>query len=514
MSIGASIQVNPPPVAANNLLAGPTSGPAAQPVYRTLAAPDLQAQVLVHTSTLVVAPGIKNIQQVMASPPTLAISTTNPIPSGQFYSATNQSTGSLSAPFNTANWTLTRAGNPGIAGATFPLFKFMNFNSIASVTGSNVVGLSVIFSGTVLVMSLRDLNTGILVKVNDQYVSLTPTSTGATGSTTFFSITFGAAVTGVRIDILSSDILGSFSFGGMFTGSLTDTLEPAEIRGPRVIVLGDSITTATGASAQPFGYVGVFAEYMGWDDVWPSGVGGTGMLTATATAYITRLVTDVLPYNPDEVIVAGFYNDNGQTFSAMSAAATQIITTIQAALPLCRITFFGPYTPFGAGSQFGTSSGNGFVATRAALNTAVAQANSPLVKLIDPSQYNLPNAPFSTALTAGVAANATTVVTATPLIPGVHYQFPDGSKFRCLSTAGGSPTATIDSCINAQASGTTVTQTGNCWITGKGHVGATTGVGNADLFIIADDVHPTNLGHLTLGIALATQYVQQLNGKQ
>jgi hypothetical protein len=459
-------------------------------------------------NALAVAPGIRNIQQVMASPPTVAISTTNPIPSGQFYSATNQFTASLTAPFNVANWSLTRSGNPGILNTTFPFFKFMNFNTIASVGGSNVVCLSVIFSGTVLVMQLGDLNTSILVKVNDQYTSLTPVATGATGGNTFLTITFGSAVTGARIDILSSNVLGSFRFSGMFTGSLTDTLEPAPIRGPRVLVLGDSVTSATGATHQALGFVGVFSEYMGWDDVWPLGIGATGMLTSpTSKQYFARLSTDIIPFNPDEVIVAGFQNDNGQTFAAMFAAASQIITTIQAALPACRITFFGPYTPSGAGTSFGTSTGVGYVATRAALNAAVAAANSSLVRLIDPSQYNLPNAPFSTTLTAAAASNATSITTAQPLIPGVHYQFADGLKFRCLST-GGTVTAAVDLINHAQANGATVTQTGNYWITGSGKLGATTGVGNADLFIIADGIHPTNLGHLTLGIALATQYVQ------
>jgi hypothetical protein len=467
-----------------------------------------------------IAPGIKNIQQVMASPPTLAISTTNPAAAGQFYGATNLTTGSLSAPINTANWTVTRAGNPVIQGAAFPALQYVGYNSILSAGGSNIVDFSVIFSGTVLVFAIKDLNTSMLVKVNDQYVSLTPTATGSTGSTTYLSITFQAAVTGVRIDILCSDIFGAMSFWGMYTGSLTDTLEPAEIRGPRIIVLGDSITAATGAAHQALGFVGVFAEYLGWDDVWPSGIGGTGMLTAASQAYIARLATDVFPYAPDEVIIAGFQNDNGQKTSDIAAAASALIAAIHQNLPTCRITFFGPYTPIGSGYQFGNNApnGTGYVATRAGL--AQATANDPLVRWIDPTTYPLnasSNIPLGAtqqannthSLTQSVVALATTLHTNIALLTGAQYEFADGSRFRTLSIA--NTTATIDQCINAQANGATFKLVGNCWITGVGFQGALTGVGNADTFIFTDHVHPVSLGHRHLGIALAQQYVANLN---
>ena len=470
----------------------------------------------------IVVPGLKNVQQVMAAPPTVAISLTNPIPSGQLYTATNQNTGSLSAPFNTANFTITRAGNPTVGGTTFPNFDYLAFNSVFN-GGANVVGLSVIFSGTVLVLELKDLNTSIMIKVNDQYTSLTPTATGSSGSATFLSVTFSAAVTAVRIDFFASDILGSFSFRGMFTGSLTDTLEPAEIRGPRVIVLGDSVTAATGATHQTLGFVGVFAEYMGWDDVWPSGIGGTGMISTNGISnYIGRLATDVFPFYPDEVIIAGWYNDNASTMLAIRAAASALIAAIRQNLPTCRITFFGPYTPYGSGYQYGTNAatGVGFVATRTGVGQAIAAANDPLVRWIDPSTFPLnqmSSIPLSaqqlanntTTLSASVAANATAIHTVIPLLTGCQYQFADGSRCRVLSIAG--TIATVDQVINAQANGATIALVGNCWISGKGFQGNTTGVGNADNFIFTDDVHPVNLGHLHLGICLAQQYVANLN---
>lgn len=41
------------------------------------------------------------------------------------------------------------------------------------------------------------------------------------------------------------------------------------------------------------------------------------------------------------------------------------------------------------------------------------------------------------------------------------------------------------------------------WITGTGHVGATTGVGNADIYIGADSTHPTQAGHDYIGTRFA-----------
>jgi hypothetical protein len=461
------------------------------------------------------AKGPGNVQQLMASPPTVAIATTNPASAGQQFIPTVQ--GAAQSAINTANWSFHRSGSPAVYGNTNPNYNFIGFNSIPSATGSNVVSTSVIFSGTVLVYRCKGVASSVFVKVNDQYVSLTPVAVPSNGSSNYISVTFGSAVVGARVEFIQSNIFGSCAFGGMWTGSNTDTLEPAEIRGPRIIVLGDSVTTATGSTGSAaLGFVQVMAEYLGFDDVWPSGIGGTGMINAgTYVTYINRLATDVFPYNPSEVIIQGFYNDSGASYATILAAANAIIASIQANLPLAKITFLGPYAPYGAGYQLGSNTGAGFVAQRAALRAAVAGAANPLVSLIDPSSMplnsvsNIAQTPFATTVTASVAANATSITTAIPLIPGLHYQFVDGSIFRCLSVAGN--VATIDQAINAQASNSAVTQVGNCWITGNGYQGATTGVGNADNFIFTDHVHPVNLGHYHYGVEAARQWVQNAN---
>jgi hypothetical protein len=472
--------------------------------------------------TVTTSAGFASTNAVAEGPggPVIAISSTNPAAGGQSYPATSNQQNATNAVTGIPV-SVVKSGNPQGVSNAFPNQEFILFNTIQSVFGSNVVQYSMMFSGTVLVMAVfGDLQSSILTKVNDQYVSLTAVNSDISSTTAFYSITFPEPVVSVRVDIIVSNIFASHKLGGFFTGSQTDTLMPAEIRGPRIMIIGDSVTTATGASVNAQGYPMVFAEYLGFDDVWPIGIGGTGMTQPAGTPselYPNRLATDVFPYYPDELIVAGFFNDNAASEATMYAAAASIIQQVQKNLPNCRITFFGPYWPTGIGNQFGSITGDGPVGTRAALQKAVANANSPMVRLIDPSNLpllassNIPIAnPQSASLTVAAAANATSLHTSVALIPGENYRLPDGTGFRVLSTAAG-PIANIDSCINAQAAGTPFTQCGPCWITGKGFAGSTTGVGNADLYIISDDTHPTNQGHLALGTLLAQQWALLAN---
>jgi lysophospholipase L1-like esterase len=481
--------------------------------------------VLATTSQLIkrpfVAPGAKNVQQVMSSPPTAAIVTTNPFTSGQFYGATNQTTQQPTAPYSTSHFSVTRSGNPLInAAGLFPNQQYINFNSVTSgLGGSNYYQVSTQFSGTVVGIGVKGVTGSIYAKVADQYVSLTPTAIGTTGVINYYSLTFGAAVIDQRVDFIVSNIFGGAPFQGVYTGALTDTILPAEIRGPRVIIIGDSLTTATGAGGQAQGYVQVFSEYLGWDDVWASGIGGTGLIaTGSYVNYQSRITTDAIAFAPDEIIIAGFQNDTGSTVAAMTAALLNIITTIQAALPLCRITIFGPYSPYGLGYQSGNNSqsGTGYIGTRTAIAAALATVNSPLVRGIDLTNQPLLSTStlpaqqvFTTTLTSSPAANATTFTTAIPLISGQNYVFPDGSRCRVLSVSG--TTATVDRVQNAQTSGSVVTQAGSCYITGNGFSGGTTGVGNGDLTVYTDHIHLTNQGHFQMGCALAQAYAQNLN---
>lgn len=461
--------------------------------------------------------GVANVQAVMATPPTVAISTTNPLAAGQqftpyFNSNSTGGAGSIDLSF----CSISRCGNPIIGGTTSPNFDFVRFETVsatpggASYAGGNTVQVGVMFTGLQIVLLCKGLATNITAKVNDQYVSLTPTAVPANGTLNYYSLTFATAVPR-RIDFIADNIFDSFYFGGFFIG-LTDTLYPAQVRGPRIMVYGDSVTTGTGSGSTALGFAGVLAEYLGWDDVWQSGIGGTGLIATGGGSYcnyVTRAVTDIYPFAPDEVIIQGFFNDNNSPLAQVQAALVTLIAGINANLPATRVTVFGPYIQTGSGAHGGTAGTTGFNAQRAAAKAAVASFNSPNVNYIDPSSGPAPVIPQQPTLTNSPAANATTFTTDTFLSPGTTYQFPDGSRCFVLSRSGF--TATVDRVTNAQTSGTVITQVGNCYLRGTGKVGTTTGVGNADLLVSSDGIHPSPAGHLALGLLLGEAYAAQLN---
>ena len=105
--------------------------------------------------------------------------------------------------------------------------------------------------------------------------------------------------------------------------------------------------------------------------------------------------------------------------------------------------------------------------------------------------------PSSAVLNSAVSANAVSLATTPALTAGATYKFLDGTAFYVFSVSGS--TATIDGCINAQASSATLTQCGANYLTGTGKVGATTGKGSADVAVAADGTHPRDFGHRLLG---------------
>jgi hypothetical protein len=493
------------------------SAPSASVVNGVTGGPILPTAPTTPSKRLTIPPGLANMQQVMATPPTVAISTTNPLATGQQYAVVD-----FQAHPDLSNFAITGAGNATLSGGASPDNGLVSFNSVVAnngtiQAGSNLVRVSVIFNSPAatpaIALVLKGIGGNITAKVDGKYVSLAPTAVPANGSLNFYSLTFAAP--GVhRIDFIVDNVLNSFHFGGIWAGK-TDTVVPAPINGgKRILVMGDSITAATGATNQSAGWVQCFAEYMGYDDVWPAGVGGTGLLNtgAGSVTYQTRVQSDIIAFNPDEVIIEGFYNDGTFTGAQVQAALLSLVKIIMAALPACRITIMAPYSPVGVGFQGGTSAptSSAIVAHRAACSAVVATINSPLVTTIDPSTLPFPNpSPVIYNLTAPATANTGSISQNTGLTPGATYQFADGSRFKCLTTTGVS--ATVDNVPNNELNQATFTQCGASWLTGNGFSGAPTGVGNADVMIATDHIHPVNAGHFALALVVGAAYTAQLN---
>jgi lysophospholipase L1-like esterase len=466
------------------------------------------------------------ITAVGSAAPVLAISTVNPLAAGQFFAATNNSGNVNSQYVDLSQFAISATANPIVSGPTNPDPAYVAWMSVSAGTGVNVGGynganmvkIRVNFISPalqpILVLQCKGIAGQLSVKVNDQYASLAPVTIPNNGTANYVSLTFPGPLTdAVTVEFIADDVLNQFRFAGMWT--LTgDTLSPAQIRGPRVIVMGDSFTTATGAGGLAYGFVNVFAEYMGWDDVWPSGIGGTGLINpGTAVNYQQRVQNDVIAFAPDEVIIQGFFNDGSNTGAQVGAALTALINTIQASLPATRITVVGPYIVNGSGYQFGTSSpsSTGIVSQRTALAAAVAAIGSSLVHYIDPSSFGpVSSTPLTGTITAKVNAGATSFVSnGTNITAGKTVQWPDGSRSFIISVAGF--TATVDNIQNQQNAGTVFTECPGCYLRGNGHVGATTGVGNADTLVFTDGIHPSATGHIVLGTMFAQAYANLLN---
>ncbi|MHA6332157.1 SGNH/GDSL hydrolase family protein [Qipengyuania sp. CAU 1752] len=178
------------------------------------------------------------------------------------------------------------------------------------------------FEGSRIELHIRHNPHGFLIRIDNQFVSLEPYE--STGNV-FVTLDFGSADTR-RIDIISYQL----SFGGAYT-SPTDAIVAAELRGPRTIVLGDSFTTP-----DPSNWVVWFSHAMGWDDVWASGVGGTGFVADAGGQCLPlpdRVMTDVVPYRPEVVFLSAALNDFGASPSSIESAAARTVRQIREHLP-------------------------------------------------------------------------------------------------------------------------------------------------------------------------------------
>jgi lysophospholipase L1-like esterase len=113
-------------------------------------------------------------------------------------------------------------------------------------------------------------------------------------------------------------------------------------------------------------------------DAWPSGVGGTGIVNNAGgldgkVKFRDRVSTDVIPFNPDVVVIAGGINDallayDSRTLSEYRAEYDLLIEAIKTGLPAAKIVVLGPF------SLQPPSSSNPSLAIIRDANQAAAQA--------------------------------------------------------------------------------------------------------------------------------------------
>lgn len=451
-------------------------------------------------------------QEAMASPPTITYTTTNPLDAAVTAGtavaiAAMVMNGTSGEPVSVNPlFRYRKGGGPVIAGNTYPLWEAVRFTNVnyGSSTSANRVGIPLMTDAPRVVLQLLALDGQITAKVNGQYVSLTPQAVLGTDGTRYYDLNFGSS----ELREIEFIAYGNLRFGAIYLSS-TATVMTAPPRGPRMIVMGDSFVQDTGATNILKSMIPYMADCLGWDDVWPDGVGSTGFVAGPAPLpkYRDRIATDVIPFTPDIVMLWMSLNDLGQTPAALVAEATLLIDALRASLPNVEIIVAGP----------GVAKGGGFTAPNvhnqaSAMAALCAAKECKFINLVE--QAVADDTPLlSTTLAASAAANATSISVTRRFAPGSTVRFSDGTHAYIKTATGGGPySCTIDKLANAQFSGATITQCGpNIW-GGEGKVGSTTGFGNCDIVVGTDGAHPTDAGHVMIGTALAYGVMRVLGG--
>ncbi|WP_329168308.1 SGNH/GDSL hydrolase family protein [Streptomyces sp. NBC_01267] len=191
-------------------------------------------------------------------------------------------------------------------------------------------------------------------KVTDVPVTFgSMTGVGAIGGGHMLTVDMGsAAPRRIRLDVYN------VPWGGVYLPPTAVQWAPSLV-GQRFMYFGDSIGDGSdqNAGAGIGTWVDRYARRMGYTDVWRQGRGGTGYVTPGGFATLpSRVAADVIPYAPDEILIAAGYNDTGAVQSDIATAADGMFAAIKAGLPNCRVIVIGCWSPLGtpAGSQVAT----------------------------------------------------------------------------------------------------------------------------------------------------------------
>jgi lysophospholipase L1-like esterase len=447
-----------------------------------------------------------NQRRVMASPPATTFTTSATIASpNSWRTVTYNGVNNVAANYFTYN----RSGSPVMQGTAFPDYLFVGFRPITSTGGGrvpSVAGVSFMHYGTAIELFMKGVTGSFLVKVNDEYITLTAQAVPNDGAGYYYYINFASAALR-RIEFIGYNSL----FGGVMTAA-TDSVYPAPVRGPRTIIVGDSFTEGSGVSTSNVnGFVQLFADAMGWDDVWGSGVGATGYLAAPGgkLTFRQRVAADVYAYSPDVVIIAGGRNDTASTAAAVGAEAELLFADIRSNLPSALLIVTSPF--WQAGPQTHDA---GLIAMRDAIRTAATNNGGLFVDLLEMPvnpELTLGTATLHNSPSAGASTFQTTA--ASTIMANSTIQFPNGERYYVKATSGGSTpiTVTIDGPLATNHSaGEVITQIGNSFWVGTGRVGNTTGFGNGDVYVSSDGTHPTDAGHAAIGYEVARQVANLL----
>lgn len=288
-------------------------------------------------------------QTTMASPPTITATTSALAPTSLSLSSSTD-----------LQKVLIEGGSQALVGTVFQ--RPIAATGSASVTVNVASRLSVSANSDEFYFYVLGTTLPYRFLVDDVYVDTTgtvPAATSGTG-TNWIKLAFGSK-TARKVTIECQQNCG-VRFIGVRSGDTFDSRPAAKAR--RGIVLGDSITAATGATAFGDGYVQVAGDTLGIE-LWPSGVGGTGFVnTNSGTRYklSERLAADLQAVlnagAVDVIVVAMGINDVG--LSGVEAEAAACFATIRQMFPAAQVLVVGPWdasAPTAPSSSYTTTKG-------------------------------------------------------------------------------------------------------------------------------------------------------------
>jgi hypothetical protein len=436
-------------------------------------------KLLVKNSRIVL-PSRLLFRQVMASPPTISTAQSTALTAPHtWYAATGQSSswtppagGSIAA---SEFFTYTKCGSV-TAGTSYPGYVSVAAKNITLTNtptyGANSFGVLFMHDGSELEILTYGNGGYFFLKIDDQYVSLSaPTLIPTNNVINYHKVTFSSRW------IKKVEIIG---YGVNFVGINADTndsIQPAPYSGPLAIVMGDSFVDGTGSSYSTCtNWVQWMSDYLGWNNMWSAGLGGTGYIaTDGGTRYTLgqRLQHDALQYNPDVLMCLEGVNDGSFAPAAVQAAALSFWQAARQALPNALLIQI-------INNNVGMcKTSSNYLNNKAALIAAVTDpsVNGMVLDILElpfPAGYT----PISSALTSAIAAFAVSFASPVPFPVGATVQIgvPGSANVERVEVASctGGPTSysvgflggrTIQ---NAHAIGEPILQVGGSLWTGAG----------------------------------------------
>ncbi len=415
--------------------------------------------------------------------------------------AATQGSVSNSADWNPANsrFSWFHSGKYGVLGTNADA-NYITGRSVSYSTPScNLLGMSFILYGSDVSILVAGKGGKVAIKVDDEYVSATPLSIASDGNLHYIRLQLPGSGP-YRIDVRGTNA----PMGGVWIPP-TSSIMPAPRRGRKMVIAGDSFTESSVETyGGIFGYCATIADLIGWDDVCPSGIGGTGYAANTSGTrknLLERFDDDVLALQPSVLMLAMGINDNSYPYATVVANAEAcIVKAVNAGI---EVIVCAPF--WAAEIQRVTME---LLAIETALKALAAKYGCQWISALEPVGTDVQ--PITTTLVEAASSGATTIKTAIKLTAGSTWKFPDGTRFHVKTTSSGAPSQTVlnSGIQTAQANGNVITQIASSHWTGTGRTGAPTGYGTCDILVgdgAGDSTHPSTAGYKVLGYELARQ---------